>query len=57
MADQVQVTKLNQYAGIGPTVDSVSVPKLVMYVALYPGEGASSNAQGHVHTQIITRRS
>ena len=58
MADQVEVTKLNQSAVIGPTADSISVPKLMMYVLLVPGEGDdTSNRQGHVHTQIITRRS
>jgi hypothetical protein len=57
MADQIEVTKLNQTAVIGPTADSISVPKLVMYVLLEPGAGDSGNRQGHVYSRVIVRSS
>lgn len=57
MANQAEVTKLNQYVLIGPPADTVTVSKLVMYVLLTPGAGGDDNRQGHTHAQIITRRS
>jgi hypothetical protein len=58
MADQVEVTKLNQLVAIGPLTDNIAVSKLVMYVLLEPGDGGEevSTRQGHVHAQIVRRR-
>lgn len=57
MADQIELTKLNQFAGIGVPAAQASVAKLVMFVLLEPGssEADTSNKQGHVHTQLIRR--
>lgn len=57
MANQVEVPKLTSEALVGPPEDTISVPKLVMYVLLTPGSGAENAGQGHVHTQVIVRRS
>lgn len=54
---QIETTKLNQLAVIGPDADEIAVTKLVMFVILQPGDSEdTSNKQGHVHTQIFQRR-
>lgn len=57
MADQIEVTKLNALVATGPGTDEISVPKLVVYLVLEPGEGTTTTGQGHVHTQLIKRSS
>lgn len=57
MANQVETTKLVEYAALGAPVGAVSA-KLVMYVIGSPSDAVdTSNRQGHVHTQIIVRSS
>jgi hypothetical protein len=56
MANQVEVPKIVEYVVPGAPADSATVPKLVMYVIGSPSDAVdTSNRQGHVHTQIITR--
>jgi hypothetical protein len=56
MADQVEVTKLNQLVAIGADDDEEAVSKLVVYYVIFPSnEIAENTGQGHVHTQLITR--
>lgn len=56
MADQVQITKLNQFVGLGPPEDNVSIPKLVVYLSVEPSDSEdTSNRQGHVYSRIIRR--
>jgi hypothetical protein len=56
MANQVEIPKLVEYVATGVPAAGVGVSKLVMYVVGTPSDAVdTSNRQGHVHTQIITR--
>lgn len=54
---QIEVTKLTQFNVIGPPAGNISVPKLVMYALLTPGDDGSEPAsrQAHVYSQKIVR--
>ena len=55
---QIEVTKISEYVAFGPPADSISVPKLSMYILLVPGDDGSvetSNRQGHVYAQKLAR--
>lgn len=55
---QIEVTKSVAYVATGSPADSATVPKVVAYMVLVPGESGAddSNKQGHVHPQILRRR-
>lgn len=55
---RIEVSKVHPSIALGPASDGISVPKIVAYVLLTPGDGgeAASNRQGHVSTQIVRKR-
>lgn len=57
MADQIEVSKLNELVYTAPPVDNIAVSKLIMYVWAVPGdsEGDTSNRQGHVYGRETRR--
>lgn len=52
---RVEISKLNGWGYLAAPVDVVTIPKLVAYAWIMPGDSGpdTSNRQGHVYVQIV----
>lgn len=57
---QIELPKVNAYLVTGtPDSDEITIPKINLYAILQPGEGddgGDTSRQGHVHVQIVRKR-